>query len=814
LRQFARHALIAFLGLFLSILTIGGGSLLWLRTSLPQTGGTVQVGSPDRPVEIIRDVNAVPHIFADSPHDAYFALGYVHAQDRLWQMELTRRFGAGRLSEVFGKATIEADRYARILGLYRLAEAQYQAADAEARSVLVAYAEGVNAYLENRSLRALPPEFLALRFRPEPWRPADSLVWARIMAMRLSKNLYDELLRLRLARTLPPERIDELWPDDPADGPLTLPPPDQATALRPGSLLAAIPEALRPVDASNAWVLDGARTATGKPILANDPHLGFSAPILWYLVRIVTPERTLVGATAPGVPLLVLGHNGRIAWGQTTAGADTQDLYLEKADPTDPARYLTADGPQPFGQRTEVIRVRDADPIIQTVRTTQHGPVITDILRGAEAGAVGDRPIALAATALREDDRTPWALLAINRASNWGEFIAAAKDFHAPYQNLFFADVAGDIGFIAAGRVPVRQTSDGRAPVDGSDPVNDWAGFVPFDELPQGFNPLSGLFANANNRLVGPGYRHLIARDWDSPYRAERIFEALGNRTGLDMIDSQRLQMDTVSTAARRLLPLMLKLEPETGLEEKALTALRTWDLRMVRTRPEPLIYARWLYHLHCELIHGKAAATNADCGSPRPRFVANALTLAKHWCDNLTTSTIEGCDVPLRNAFRKTLHELTERFGRDMNGWRWGAVHRASFEHRVFRQVPLVRGFGSRMIETDGGNDTLNRGQTRPDTAGDMPHVHGAGYRAVYDLSNLDNSRFMTAMGQSGNPLSPHYDDFLSRWRDGAYIRISGDRSALRRAARGVLLLEQRPPGPGPGSGWDAAVHGVEAMP
>lgn len=791
MKRFARRVLVTSLSLFLIVLAGAGGGLLWLRTSLPRTDGTVRVGSPDKPVEVIRDANAVPHIFAESMRDAYFALGYVHAQDRLWQMELMRRFGAGRLSEIFGTATVAADRYARILGLYRLAEAQLAAADDAAREALEGYAEGVNAYLENRALNALPPEFLVLRFTPEPWRPADSLVWARIMAMRLSKNWYDELLRLRLAERLPPERIEELWPDDPPGTPLTLPPPEQSAALRPGALLAAIPEAFRPVDASNAWVLDGARTATGKPILANDPHLGFGAPILWYLVRIVTPAQTLVGATVPGVPLLILGHNGHIAWGQTTTGADTQDLYLEKPDPDDPARYLTPQGPEPFGSRTEVIKVRDADPVIQIVRTTRHGPVINDILRSPDARAAGDRPIALATPALRADDRTPWALLAINRARNWGEFIAAARDFHAPYQNLFFADVAGDTGFVGAGRLPVRKSGDGRAPVDGSVAASDWVGFVPFEELPQGFNPLSGLFANANNRLVGPSYRHLIARDWDSPYRAERIFEVLSGRSGLAMIDSQRLQMDTLSTAARRLLPPMLTLSPETPLEKRALSALRIWDLRMSRDRPEPMIYARWLYHLTCELVRTKAAPSGGICRAARPRFVANALTHAVHWCDDLATASVEGCDVPLRRSLRRTLAELTARFGGDMDDWRWGAIHRATFRHRLFSHLPMLAALGDRVIETDGGDDTLNRGQTRADADGGMTHVHGAGYRAVYDLSNLDDSRFMIAMGQSGNPLSPFYDNLMERWRDGVYIRIAGSREALRKTAAGVLVLK-----------------------
>jgi len=813
-KRLARRILVTFLGLFLLTFATAGGGLLWLRSSLPRTGGTMMLHSPEKTVEVIRDANAVPHIFAESLHDAYFALGYVHAQDRLWQMEMMRRFGAGRLSEIFGKATVRADRYARILGLYRLAEKQAEAADDATRGALEAYADGVNAYIEHREHKALPPEFVAMRLRPELWRPADSLVWSRIMAMRLSKNWYDELERLRLSQILPKERIDELWPDDPPGSPLTLPPPEQNAALQAERLLAAIPEPFRPVDASNAWVLDGTRTATGKPILANDPHLGFAAPNLWYLVRIVTPEGSLVGATVPGVPLLILGHNGKIAWGITSTGADTQDLFLERTDPADPARYFTPDGVALFSNRTEVIEVRGADPIAQIVRTSRHGPVITDLLDNRYAALQGGPQITLSTPALREDDRTPWGLFRINRATRWEDFIAAAEDFHAPYQNLFFADTSGDIGFIAAGRLPERKIGDGRMPVDGSKAEFDWEGYVPFDELPKGFNPLSGLFANANNRLVGPSYRYLITRDWDPSYRAERIADVLANRSGLTMIDSQRLQMDTVSPAARQLLPLLLTLSPNTPLEERTLNALKTWDLRMDRNRPEPAIYARWIYHLHCELIRDKSLPKGQACGAARPRFVANVLTRATHWCDNLSTTPVENCSVPLRSALRRTLYELNEAFGHDMNDWRWGGLHHAVFEHRLFGTVPGLAAVGNRRIETGGGDNTLNRGQSRPGASRDMPHVHGSGYRAVYDLSNLDNSRFIIAMGQSGNPLSPHYDDMLTRWRDGIYILIAGDRETLRRQAKDSLLLKRRPEGPEPEPGWSAATHGTEAMP
>ena len=620
------------------------------------------------------------------------------------------------------------------------------------------------------------------------------------MALRLGRNWRTELVRPYLAEVLKskglaPELLDELWPEDPPGSPITLAgaTPDAGAAL--AAIRDALPDALLSDGASNGWVLHGRLTETGKPILANDPHLRFGAPILWYLARIEAPGLTVTGATVPGVPLTVLGHNGRIAWGMTNAGGDVADLFVETVDPKDPGRYVTPDGPRPFVSRQEIIRVKGGETITMTVRETRHGPVISEVSAAAARLSGAGQVVALATPALGPHDRTVEALFAINRAQDWGEFRAAAANFHAPHQNLFFAATDGDIGFISAGRIPLRQAGDGGMPVSGADGGHDRQGFIPFEMLPQAHNPPSGRIVNANNRLVDDGYPYLITRDWPEPFRAERIVEALEAKDVHTLADSERLQMDVLSAAARRLLPQMLKVTPTETRGRRAVALLSAWNHEMRRGRPEPLIYAAWLRQLVRALAEdelGEAFAAYAKLGySRRATFVEAALARNRHWCDDVATAATETCDSRLALALDRALDEIAAAQGPDMAAWRWGASHRATFVHRILTQVPILRWLADLSIESDGGEHTISRGKFRG--GGDQPyaHVDGSGFRAVYDLSDLDRSRFMIATGQSGNLLSTHYRDLLRPWRDGRYLRIAGDpeeiagRLSLRPAAR-----------------------------
>ena len=771
----------------LTLILLGtGGSALWLFSSLPDVDATETVEGLVAEVEIIRDAHGIPHIRADNDEDAYFALGYVHAQDRLWQMDSMRRLGSGRLSEVIGKRGLRSDRYMRMLGLGRLAQSQYQRMQAPVRRALEAYAAGVNAWLKTRS-GTLPPEFLALGYTPEPWRPADSLLWGKMMAIKLSGNWPDELLRARLAPRLEPQPIDELWPPTPAGGPVTTSALFQELPL--GELAAAIPgPSGLPRGASNAWAVGGELTESGKPLLANDPHLGFAAPILWYLAVIQAPGLSVSGATVPGVPFTILGHNGAIAWGMTSTQADLEDLFIERVDPENHGRYLSPDGPLPFKTRREEIAVDGGETVTMTVRHTRHGPVISDVLgkAGEEAAGAG-KVIALAATYLVGDDLTPQALYGVNRAAGWEDFTAALEDFHAPQVNLIYADTHGNIGFIAPGHVPIRRSGRGRVPHPGWSGEADWTSFVPFDELPKAFNPATGRIANANNSIVPPDYPYLITDDWEAPYRVRRILDLLDGGQPHSTATMTAIQGDRLSLMARHLLPLMLPIEADSPKARQALELLAEWDGTMARDRPEPAIFSTWLRQLNDDVYGDDLGDLLNSYWTLRPRFIASVLTEKRHWCDNVDTAGIEeDCPSLLKASLERALDDLGKRLGNDMASWRWGDIHKAKFKHPLFSGIPLIGALADLGIETGGGNYTVMRGASRVnDPQHPFDHIHGPGYRAVYDLSDLSKSHFMIATGQSGNPLSGHYRDLMESWRDGKYLRLD------RQLRKDVLKLK-----------------------
>ena len=774
------YRLIRSAGYLLVLVIVGtSGLLVWLLSSLPKIDGMISVPGLAAPVEIVRDTNAVPHIFAKGSEDAYFALGLCHAQDRLWQMEMMRRTGAGRLSEIMGAPTLSIDKFTRTLGFYRSAEVRAGEMPSDLRKQMDAYAAGVNYHIDNHD-GPLSPEFTLLNHTPEPWRTADSLVWSRMMAFRLSQNWRKELFRLRLQTVLTKSQIDDFWPSNNL-GPITLGNPSQAA-----SLLKAVPPTFRPKSASNAWVLSGKRTASGKPILANDPHLGFNAPGLWYLARIKTPKFEITGATVPGVPITVIGHNGTIAWGLTTTGGDSQDLFIEKIDPKDKNRYLAPNGPRAFHVRTEIIKVKGTDSVTLHVRTTRNGPVISDISTPAQRVKIAGQLLALKSIAARADDRTHEALYRINRAKDWKEFLAATKLFHSPQQNLFYADVTGDIGMIAPARLPLRNGWDGRWPADGTNRNHRWIGFIPYDGLPKRYNPSVGFIGNANNQLVPNSYPYLISKDWDAPYRARRLKALAAGNSEHTLDDSAAWQMDHTSEAARELLPLMLQQLQER--ETKALKRLIAWDYQMDKDKPEPLLYSAWVRFFMIELMKPYGLRDLA----PMPAFLVKVLRDKPNWCDHPTTNKRESCKPLLAASLRKAIKKLSQYLGKNIGDWKWGEMHRATFKHRLFDRIPIIKLWGNLSIPTDGGDHTLNRGQTTfgDDGLNPFSHRHGAGFRVIYDLGDLQKSRFIIATGQSGNIFSKYYGNFLQPWRDGRYIHVFGEPNRIRKRALGALLL------------------------
>jgi penicillin amidase len=750
--------------LLVLVLLLAGGGYLALRSSLPQTDGRISVAGLHAEVTIARGADGIPTITAANDEDAAFGLGYAHAQDRLFQMELQRRFGAGRLAELFGEAAVSVDTQMRVLGLYRAAEAAWPKLSPEVQRGIEAYGAGVNAYLATRGF-LLPPEFLLLRFKPGPWQPADTLVWGKLMDFQLGGNYRGELLRARMAQTVSADDLAFLYPNYPKDAPTTL------AALIPlyrqlplGALYAALPEVLGPHYASNNWVVDGAHSASGKPVLANDPHLAFNAPGFWYLARLKTPEREIAGATAPGTPLVIVGHNDKIAWGFTTTTADIEDLFIEKLDPADPARYMTSEGSAAFATRQETITVRDAAPVPLTVRSTRHGPVVSDMLptRTFDPGYV----VALSATFLDDGDLSAQAIWDIDRADDWPGFRNALKNFVGPPQNIVYADTGGTIGFIAAGRIPMRKNGDGWLPMPGWNGEYDWQGYVPFDELPQATNPISGHFVSANNKIVPGSYPHFISRDWDLPFRAERIEEMLTATPSQSPHASAEIQADTLSIMARRLVPLMTRIAPSTEMAREAVQRLQQWDFRMDADKVEPLLFTAWLRAFARSVLTARLGDAAADYWDLRPAVMEAVLTRRPDWCEDRKESGRD-CDTRLVAALDQAIEELRKAYGDEMTRWQWGRAHIAYFPNAVFERVPLLRDWLRVTIPTPGGYDTVNRG---PSLIRDEAHPYeqrfGAGLRIITDLAAPAESRMMITPGQSGNPLSAHYADLLSRSR------------------------------------------------
>jgi penicillin G amidase len=753
------------IGMLLILVLLAGGGYLYLRSSLPQVDGSIAVSGITGSVRIERDADGVPLITAANDEDAAFALGFVHAQDRLFQMELQRRYGAGRLAEVLGVDALPTDRQMRVLGLYGSAEAAIPHLSPEVRRGFEAYAAGVNAFLATRR-GALPPEFLLLRFVPKPWRLADSLVWGKLMDLQLAGNYRGELLRAGLARSLSPEQLAFLYPEYPKDAPTTLAELGATYRRLPFEwLYAALPEIVGPIYASNNWVVDGAHSESGKPLLANDPHLGFGAPGFWYLARLRTPAGEIAGGTVAGVPLVVVGHNDNIAWGFTTTGSDVEDLFIEKLDPAGPGRYLIPEGSTAFESREETIAVRGAAPVAITVRSTRHGPVVSDVLPTGwvESGYV----LALATTYLDDDDRTPKALWHINRAKDWAGFRAALEDFVAPQQNIVFADTGGTIGFIAPGRIPIRKSGNGWLPAPGWTGAYDWTGFIPFAELPQATNPSSGHFASANNKIVPDRYPYFLSRDWDIPNRAERIEELLKTAPRQSSAASAAMQADTLSIMAKRLVPLMTRITPQEDQAREAVRRLRGWDFRMDAGKVEPLLFTAWLRAFAHDLFFARLGEAAAEYWDLRPRVIEAVLTEHPEWCA-AEKQAANNCDALLSTALDRALRELQDAYGPDMSQWLWARAHIAQFQNPLWSRIPVLRDWFRVSATTSGGYDTLNRG---PSTIRDEAHPYqqrfGAGLRIVTDLANPAESRMIAAPGQSGNPLSPHFSDLVTRWRD-----------------------------------------------
>lgn len=776
IRRLVIGAVLVFLGLNF----IGALGLFWLQGSVPEIDGEiVGFSALAAPALIERNDAGTVTIRAAHPQDASFALGYAHAQDRLWQMEMMRRAGAGRLSEIVGEATLPTDKLLRTLGLRRLAQTAYTRLSDQARAHVDSYVAGVNGYLETRT-GPLPPEFLIAGIDPEPWEPADSLVWARLMSMQLAGNWFSEITRARMLKAgLTTDQIDLLYaPFEGSDGTLTAPDLSAVDVVN-GNRLAALdrilPEILRPRRASNAWAVDELLSPSGMPIVAGDPHLGLQSPNLWWLARVEAPGYLRVGAFVPGVPFLVIGHNGALAWTFTTTHSDTQDLFVERVDPADPTRYLTPDGSAPFETRVERFDV-DGEIVEHTLRSTRHGPVVSDALDDAAEAAADGTVLALASASFTPDDDTSQALFDMGASIGIDGMVRALRQFHAPQQNVLFADTAGRMGIVSAGRVPLRASGDGFYPSPGWTGTHDWTGWAPFESLPQALDPEHHALVNANERVVGADPALFIARSFDAPYRARRITEMLaaGDRSVAGMAS---IQMDTLSLFARDLLPLLLPHLPSSngeGLESRAATLLRGWDGVMAADRAEPLIFAAWVRALTARLFSDELGPLLDDYTRARAATLLPILQGDHAFCDDTRTKQErESCADMVAGAYEDALTLLARLHGNSIDAWTWGAAHRAWFSHPLWTRVPVIGEALTTRTPTGGGVYTVSRGSFSGPADDPFRHRHGAGLRVIYDLANLDNSRFVAALGPSGNLLSPMSLTWHEGWAQNEGVQL-----------------------------------------
>ncbi len=585
--------------LVLALLVVLAIAAFWfVRRGWSQTEGEITVAGLTAPVEVVRDAWGVPHIYAANEADLFFAQGYVHAQDRLWQMELNRHLSGGRMAELFGRPALETDRYLRTLGMRRNAERSWQLLEPETRSFLESYARGVNAYLESHR-GALPVEFTILGARPQPWTPIDCLAWAETMGLSLGQNHAVELKRVALAAKLGEQRARQLLPPYPAEGAVIVPPGEGGyPAVEPGPetpggpLLASLlgPPAFS--RGSNNWVVHGSRTTTGKPILANDTHLGLNMPSEWYENGLHAGRFDVVGFSMAGLPFVVIGHNQRVAWGITAMNGDTQDLYVETFD-AQKRRYQAGDQWQEPQRIHEQIPLKSGQKVDLEIVVTRHGPIINDV-----SGLTQSPPMALR-WAAADGNRFLDALPRMNLAKDWPSFREALSLWGSPTLNFVYADVDGNIGYQAAGNIPLRAPGDeGLVPMPGAGGEHDWRGYVPFAEMPSVLNPKAGFVASANNKVVADSYPHFIAHDYADPYRATRITEVLAAGRKVSVDDMKRLQADTVSPTAPKLRPYLKAVKPENDLQKRALEQVERWDGHMNADSPGATIFYTWYFHL------------------------------------------------------------------------------------------------------------------------------------------------------------------------------------------------------------------------
>ncbi len=768
------------------------GAAYVLRRPLPRNRGRTVLSDLRAGAEVIRDTWGVPHIYASNLHDLFFAVGYAQAQDRLWQMEFNRRLASGTLAEVLGEPALEVDRLTRRIGFRRAAEKDWESVSEEERAVLDAFSAGVNAYT---SRRRLPLEFTILRLRPRPWEPVDSLAFGRFMGWSLAGNWDSEIIRSWTIERFGARLMSELEPVYAAGSPVIVPPGAEAKGISPDlskdfeqveELAGLVGQGM-----SNNWAVDGEKSATGKPLLASDPHLPLSMPSIWWELHVDSPEMKAAGVGLPGMPGVFMGHNERIAWGMTAAVADGDDFFVEKINPDNPSQYQYKGTWVDGDVVREEIKVRGrSKPVVENVLVTRHGPVVSPAIK-AEPRTLSLRTVAL------EPSHQVQAQIMLMSARDWGEFRDALSVWPFPSLNFAYADVEGNIGYQLGGRVPVRAKGHGTVPMPGWTGEYEWTDFLPFDEMPSAYNPPTHWVASANNKIADDDYPHFLSANWADGFRQQRIIEMLEEKEKLSTDDFKAMQVDQLSIPARELVPEILRLSPKDDWSRRALTFLKAWDYRASADSVAACVYEVFFAHMVRRTLEEKLGSwSDFFMGKgihPVRRNgmffnVAHSWLLSKMrerpaWFAGKTwTEVMEEC-------LAASVDELRRLLGDEVSTWQWGRLHRLRFKHPLGDVRGLDRIFNRGPVPVGGDGNTVWQAAYAPYHGYDL-NSFTASWRQIIDLDDFNRSLATLPSGQSGHPGSRHYHDMIEIWRRGEYHPMPWDREEVERHARGRLEL------------------------
>ncbi len=806
---------LAFFGLFLCGLATFA-LFMFLSRSIPDFEDEIEVSGIENPIEIVRSTHNVPHIFGESDKDVMFALGFAHAQDRLWQMVTARRTVQGRMSEVFGRETLPSDMLMRRLDLYQLSRQSFTALSLETQNILGSYADGVNAWIKHVNENALgrgAPEFFVFSNAIAPWQPADSVALIKLLGVQQTGHLQDEVLRAQLSLALDDNQLFDIFPDVPGTGIAELPDyakiaPGVVPYSTNGAMRLAANAPIRPqvfAGASNAWAASAKRSATGSSILANDPHGILTAPSQWYLARLELSSGGVIGATIPGVPAIVLGRSAKLGWGLTASYLDDQDLYIEKLEPNAPEKYLTPNGYKAFKTRQSIINIKEEPAITLQLRWTDNGPVLPSNRFDLGSITPPNHVMSVAWSLLSPKDTTLDSMVRMMQAQTIAEALKITDDFIAPSQNLVLAD-STQIAMKTIGALPQRSfahQSKGRLPTPGWLIENRWQGVFPPETNPVFRAIDGGIVGNTNNKVVSESFPKHLSFTWGDTQRVQRWQRLMQNRKVHTRGSFVEAQLDTVSPTARTILPLIganlwfeaSAAEPgsDDARRQEALKLLANWNGEMNEHIPEPLIFSAWMRALQLRLIQDELGPLVAKFQHPQPLFIEKVfrdIEGAARWCDILQSAPVENCEQIARVALEDALNWLKITYGGTVESLRWGDAHQATHDHPMLKDAPLVNWFVNIHQSTSGGDNTLLRGLTSGEASDPFRNVHGATYRGVYDFADPESSLYIISTGQSGHPLSRHYDDLGQLWRRGEYITMSLDPALARGGAEGITML------------------------